>query len=151
MEYDARMSNWHVADWEPGRGESHVLAWQDSRARERLSGPALRAFFSLMERWGLGANQARGLLGWIPESTYFKYKGGEAGSLSYDGLTRISLCLGIFKALRTFFAEPQLADRWMTLPNSNPLFGGRAPIDFVLDRGIDGLYQVRRLLESRLQ
>jgi hypothetical protein len=37
----------------------------------------------------------------------------------------------------------------MHMPNSNPLFGGRTPLAFVADAGIDGLFQLRRLLDSR--
>jgi hypothetical protein len=35
------------------------------------------------------------------------------------------------------------------MPNSNALFGGRTPLAFVLDTGIDGLFQLRRLLDGR--
>lgn len=125
---------------------------ENPRTRERLSAPAMRAFLNLTEQWELSVAEAQGLLGWIPESTFHKYKGsGKVGTLSYDLLTRISLCLGIFKALHTFFAEPKLADRWVKLPNSNVLFGGEPPLHLMVHGGLDGLYQVRRLLEARLQ
>ena len=129
-----------------------VLQREDPRTRERLSGPAVRAFFSLVAQWKLSIAEAQGLLGWVSESTVHKYKsGGKIGTLSYDTLTRISLCLGIHKALNTFFAEPQLAARWVKLPNSNVLFGGQAPITLMIHGGIDGLHQVRRLLEASIQ
>ena len=69
--------------------------------------------------------------------------------LSFDSLTRISLVLGIYKALHILYPEPAFADRWMQMPNSNPLFGGRTPLAFVLDAGLDGLFQLRRLLDGR--
>ena len=78
-----------------------------------------------------------------------KYKAGEVGTLSYDTLTRISLVLGIYKALHILFPEVELADHWIKLPNSNPLFGGKPALSLIVDKGIDGLYQVRRLLDSR--
>jgi hypothetical protein len=37
----------------------------------------------------------------------------------------------------------------MRMPNTNELFGGRPPIEFVADAGIDGLFQLRRLLDGR--
>ena len=129
-----------------------LKAREDPRTRERLSGPAMRSFLSVAARWHLSILETRALLGWVSESTVHKYKsGGKVGTLSYDTLTRISLCLGIYKALHTLFAEPQLADRWVKLPNSNVLFGGQPPITGMIHGGIDGLYQVRRLLEARLQ
>ena len=35
------------------------------------------------------------------------------------------------------------------MPNSNPLFGGLTPLAFGVDAGIDGLLQLRRLLDGR--
>jgi hypothetical protein len=117
--------------------------------RRRLSAPALRAFFTLTNAWQLSAGDERGLLGWPPPSTFHKYKSGDAGVLSFDTLTRVSLLLGIYKALHILYPEAAFADRWMSISNSNPLFEGRTPLAFCLDAGIDGLFQLRRLLDSR--
>ena len=122
---------------------------REPAVRRRLSGPALRSFFNIARAWQLSVHEERGLLGWPPASTFHKYKSGDAGVLSFDTLTRISLVLGIYKALHILYAEAALADRWMRLPNSNPLFGGRSPLEFAVDAGVDGLFQVRRLLDSR--
>ena len=122
---------------------------KDPLVRRRLSAPALRAFFSISRAWGLSTADERALLGWPPASTFHKYKSGDAGVLSFDTLTRISLVLGIYKALQLLYAEPAFADRWISMPNANPLFGGRAPIALVGDNGLDGLFQVRRLLDAR--
>jgi antitoxin Xre/MbcA/ParS-like protein len=35
------------------------------------------------------------------------------------------------------------------MPNSNPLFGGKPALTLMTDGGIDGLFRVRRLLDSR--
>lgn len=118
-------------------------------ARRRLSAPATRSFFNLAGKWDLSVNQQRGLLGWPAASTYHKYKAGQVGSLSFDTLTRISLLLGIYKALHILYPQAQLADQWIKLRNANPLFGGRSPLDLMIDGGIDGLFQVRRLLDAR--
>ena len=122
---------------------------QDPSVRRRLSAPALRGFFATAREWRLTTTEERGLLGWPPSSTFHKYKSGDAGVLSFDTLTRISLVLGIYKALHILYPEAAFADRWMKMPNSNELFGGRTPIAFVLDAGLDGLFHVRRLLDSR--
>jgi hypothetical protein len=120
----------------------------DPEARRRLSGPGLRAFFNIAEAWGLSVGEQRGLLGWPPTSTFHKYKSGDYGTLSFDQLTRLSLVLGIYKALHILYPDPALADRWVKLPNANPLFGG-APALALMTNGIDGLYAVRRLLDGR--
>jgi hypothetical protein len=122
---------------------------QDPAVRRRLSGPGMRTFFSIAAAWGLSVSDQRGLLGWPAASTYHKYKSGRMGALSYDALVRISLVVGIYKALHILYPEPELADQWVKLRNSNPLFGGGTPIALMIDGGIDGLYQVRRLLDGR--
>jgi Protein of unknown function (DUF2384) len=122
---------------------------QHPEVRKLMSAPAIRTFFNIMKIWNLGAEEQRSLLGWPPPSTFYKYKAGDVGTLSYDTLTRISLVLGIYKALHILFPEAELADRWVKLPNSNPLFGGKPALSLMVDEGIDGLYQVRRLLDSR--
>jgi hypothetical protein len=121
----------------------------DPKVRRQMSGPAMRAFLNIAEAWSLTVDQQRALLGWPPESTFYKYKSGQVGTLPYDMLIRISLVLGIYKDLHILYPEAGLADRWVNLPNSNPLFGGRTALAFMSEAGIDGLYQVRRLLDSR--
>jgi hypothetical protein len=122
---------------------------QDPAVRRRLSAPALRAFFNISRAWQLGVVEERALLGWPPSSTFHKYKSGDAGVLSFDTLTRVSLVLGIYKALHILYPEPAFADRWMGMPNTNALFGGRTPMAFVAEAGLDGLFQLRRLLDAR--
>jgi hypothetical protein len=121
----------------------------DPEIRRKLSGPALRAFFRIARAWNLTAGQERALLGWPPSSTFHKYKSGDSGALSFDTLTRLSLVLGIYKALQVLYPEPAFADRWIGVPNSHALFGGRPPLAFMTDGAIDALFQVRRLLDGR--
>ena len=122
---------------------------RDPKIRRQMSGPALRTFLNVAGAWKLTNEEQRALLGWPPESTFYKYKAGQSGTLSYDLLIRISLVLGIYKDLRILYPDKDLADRWVKLPNSNPIFGGRAALAFMTEGGIDGLYQVRRLLDAR--
>ena len=122
---------------------------RDPKVRRHMSGPAIRTFLQLAEAWQLINEEQRALLGWPPESTFFKYKAGDPGTLSFDMLMRISLLLGIYKALHILYPEPDLADRWIKLPNSNALFGGKPALDLMIGAGMDGLYQVRRLLDAR--
>jgi hypothetical protein len=121
----------------------------DPEVRKRLSAPAMRSFLRIAQAWSLSVEEQRGLLGWPAASTYYKYKAGEIGMLSYDTLTRISLLLGIYKALHILYADDALADRWVKLPNSNTIFGGKPALVLMVDGGIDGLTQTRRLLDGR--
>ena len=114
-----------------------------------MSAPALRSFFQIASAWDLNVAEERALLGWPSPSTFHKYKAGDSGTLSYDMLMRISLVLGIYKALHILYPDPQLADRWVKLPNANALFGGKPALHLMAEAGMDGLFQVRRLLDGR--
>ena len=117
--------------------------------RGRLSGPGIRTFFNIASAWHLSGDEQRGLLGWPAASTFYKYRAGDIGVLSFDTLTRLSLVLGIYKALHVLYPDAALADRWVRLPNAHPMFGGRPALALMTDGGIDGLYQVRRVLDGR--
>jgi hypothetical protein len=116
--------------------------------RDRLSGNAIKTFVNIARRWRLNEGQSRGLLGGIASSTFHAWKTKPGAThLSQDVLTRISLVIGIYKALNIYFGEPW-ADGWVALGNRGPLFGGQAPIDFMLHNGLPGMLEVRRMLDS---
>lgn len=121
----------------------------DPEIRRRMSTPAIRTFFKVADVWRLSNREEQGILGWPANSTFYKYKSGDVGALSLDTLTRISLVLGTFKALRILYTDRGLADRWVKLPNSNALFGGNPPVDLMARGEMDNLYKVRRLLDAR--
>ena len=121
----------------------------DSSTRERLSPTAIKAFLRIAEKWGVKDQEARELLGGVSSGTFYGLKKSPgARTLDQDTLTRISLLLGIFKALNILYSR-RLADAWMTLPNSNPMFRGSAPLAYILRLGQPGMMQVRQLLDAR--
>lgn len=126
-----------------------VAVRPEPEERRRLSGPALRTFFNIAAAWELTVNEQRALLGWPASSTLHKYKSGDHGTLSFDTLTRISLVIGIYKSLQVLYPEPAFSDRWVRMPNSQEIFGGRPALWLMTEGGIDGLYRVRRLLDGR--
>jgi hypothetical protein len=117
--------------------------------RRQMSPAAMRAFFNVAEKWKLSVEEARGLLGWLGPSTYHKYKSGDVGTLGVDILMRISIVIGIYKALHILYPQASLADGWVKLPNTNALFGGSTPLAVMMDGGMDAMTSVRRLLDSR--
>lgn len=116
--------------------------------RERLSEPALKAFFNLMGRWKVRDEDARALLGGVSNGPFYEMKRNPARTLEIDRLTRISYLIGIFKALRILHSEP-LADEWVHLPNQNPIFNGQAPLAYMVRGGLPAMQTVRRLLDAR--
>ena len=116
--------------------------------RRDLATPALRAFFNITDRWGLGNEQERVLLGNPGRSTFFRWKGAGDGAIGADVLERISYILGIYKALHILYGD-ELADEWPSLPNSNAIFAGTTPLAYMLSGGLLAMQTVRRLLDAR--
>jgi uncharacterized protein (DUF2384 family) len=114
--------------------------------RERLSQSAIDGLFTIVEKWQLPTERVGELLGGIPRSTLYKMKTA-VGALRQDELTRISYLVGIYKALHRLL-PPEHADRWMTRPNDNSLFGGQTPVEYAVRSGIPGLQQIRSLLDA---
>jgi len=114
----------------------------------RLSRSAVPAFFKLAEAWHLRDEAARQLLGGISNGVFYQMKSRQKKTLDQDKLTRISLLLGIFKALNVLYGR-KLADSWMNLPNSNPMFEGETPLAYIIKGGVPGLIRLRQLLDAR--
>jgi hypothetical protein len=120
----------------------------DPKVREQLSGSAIKAFIKTARKWALTEAQSRGLLGGIASSTFHAWKAEpKKQKLTQDALLRISLVIGIYKALHIYFGE-EWADRWVTLANRGSMFGGAAPIDYMIRHGQPGMFQVRRMLDA---
>lgn len=120
----------------------------DHATRTSLTPAAVRAVVRLADQWQLTTQQVTRLLGGVPSSTWFAWKKQPPQDLGIDPLTRVSLLLGIFTALRALHGE-QLADRWVKLPNTNVLFAGRTPLEVMERGGIPALAAVKALLDGR--
>jgi uncharacterized protein (DUF2384 family) len=121
----------------------------DSETRSRLSPAAVTAFFKIVELWELKKEDAVLLLGGISHGRYYDLKRDpKSAALTQDELTRVSLLIGIFKALNILFSR-KLANQWVSRPNHNPLFRDAPPLEYLTRGGMLGLAAVRRLLDSR--
>jgi uncharacterized protein (DUF2384 family) len=120
----------------------------DPVTRSRLSPAAITALFAIAEKWQLRNEDAMALLGGASNGRYFELKKNRRGLLSQDELTRVSLLIGIFKALNILFNQ-RLANEWASRPNSNPMFSDAPPLQLLTRGGVPGMIAVRRLLDSR--
>jgi hypothetical protein len=116
--------------------------------RERLSAPALKAFFNIVARWKVRDEDARALLGGVTNGPFYEWKKNPDRVLDTDRLTRISYLIGIYKALHILHGKG-LADDWVQLANSNPVFAGGTPLAFMIRGGLPAMHTVRRLLDAR--
>ncbi len=115
--------------------------------RERLSPTALHALKSVAREWSLKGHEVSALLG-VSASTWDRMSADRWDkSLSQDQLTRISAIVGVYKGLHLLFAD-QMADRWVRLRNSGPLFASRTPIEAMIEGGIPAMLEVRRHVDG---
>ena len=107
----------------------------------------LEAVRNLAKTWDATGDEMAVLLG-VSSSTWDRIKAGAWGqALSQDQLTRASAVIGIFKGLHLLFAD-SMADRWIRLRNSGPLFRNRTPIETMIEGGIPVMIEVRRYVDA---
>jgi hypothetical protein len=130
----------------PLAGPREFQTFADEKDRVRLSRVALDAYVKLAEQWELTNQDAATLLG-VSGSSWDRVKGGNRPALNQDQLTRISAMVGVYKGLHLLFAD-DMADRWVRLPNSGPLFGKQTPIKAMIGGGIPQMLDVRRYIDA---
>jgi hypothetical protein len=104
-----------------------------------------RAAVNLFRLWSLTDEEAATLLD-LPVRTYRRWKAGEIGRIDRDGKARLSNIMGIHKALRIIFREPQRGYAWIGAPNS--AFAGRSAREVMLGGELTDLMRVRRYLDA---
>ncbi|MFY9558695.1 MAG: antitoxin Xre-like helix-turn-helix domain-containing protein [Terriglobales bacterium] len=132
----------------PGTAWDRPVDLSSKAVQEKLSPAASRAFFSLAAHWKLRDEDARSLLGGISNGSFYQLKRSISKTLDQDKLTRISLLVGIFKALNILYST-RLADAWVQLPNANPIFAGESPLAYMRKGGVPSMLRVRQLLDAR--
>ena len=70
-----------------------------------------------------------------------------SGRLSRDQLMRVSAVTGLYKGLHLYFSD-ELADRWVTMPNTGPQFGGRAPVATMIAGGLPAILATRNYIDA---
>lgn len=124
----------------------------DAVARRRVSGPGLRTFLTIADRYNIPTRDRVTLLGEPSNSTFHEWvrkaRSESPLTLSLDTLTRISGILGIHKALGILFPIEAEAMTWLNGPHRGEVFGGQAPIEVMIGGGLDGILTVRRYLDG---
>ncbi len=115
---------------------------------KRLTGPALRTFFRVVNEWKLNRTDQMALLGLTASSTYQKWKADSDGRLTADTLERISYVFGIYKALQILFPDSFIADGWVKRSNTGIPFNGRSPLEHMRRGKVQNLLEVREYLDN---
>lgn len=107
---------------------------------------------AVADRYGVPTRDRVALLGEPSNSTYHEWvkKARAAASLALplDTLTRISGILGVHKSLGILFPIEAEAMTWLKGPHRGESFGGQAPLEVMIEGGLDGILTVRRHLDG---
>jgi hypothetical protein len=109
------------------------------------SAAMFRAAVNLFGLWKVTDKQAAVLLD-LPVRSYARWKAGATAHWNRDLKARLSNLMGIHKALRIVFHEPQRGYEWIRAPNS--VFDDRSALDVMLDGELTDLMRVRRYLDA---
>lgn len=110
---------------------------------------ALRVFFRIANDWGLTTAQEQVVLG-TGRSTLFNMKAGNLRTvLESATLERMSYVFRIYAALEILIPIPERANKWLSQPNTAPLFGGSSALDRILGGQVGDLQVVADYLDAQ--
>jgi len=108
---------------------------------------AFRTFLAVAERLGLAVKDRLALLG-IAKSTYtvwLRRLEQDLRDLDSDKLDRMAYVLGIYELAGNVFPD---GVAWLTRANQAPVFGGRRPLDRMLDGRMEDLIETLSYLKT---
>jgi hypothetical protein len=122
-------------------GEITVM---DSSVDRGSSMPALFDRFQALEReWALSSSESSILTG--ASVSDLKNRVGDPNC----GVAEKMKCLLVLREYLHCLYSPPLAAEWVRLKNSNALFGGRSPLEIILEGGSGAVDRVTALLRTR--
>ncbi|GAA6130030.1 hypothetical protein NBRC116187_03900 [Halopseudomonas sabulinigri] len=126
-----------------------MLTLTAAAPEKTTSATGLRAAVAILDKSGATGEQGEAILR-VSHSTYARAKrkdGLAAINLDRDQLTRVSFVLNIHAALRTVFDNPENLYGFMRMPNHNPFFLGRSPLEVMGSGDIVAVYETFRRID----
>lgn len=120
-------------------------AFRPDPVTQQEAAATFRAALNLFAKWELTDEQAATLLD-MPVRSYRRWKAEGPGRISRDGRARLSNLMGIHKALRIIFSEPQRGYAWIR--TGNTAFAGASALDVILGGELTDIMRVRRYLDA---
>ena len=125
----------------------HLAEHADMPGAVDADAVAVKALTRVFKAWKLGVERSAKLAG-VSERTWARMQSGTwAGTLRQDQTLRASALVGLYKGLHLYFG-PDLADTWVSLRNRGPLFGGSAPVDFMVAGGLPAIGNARDYVDA---
>ncbi|ALI54137.1 MbcA/ParS/Xre antitoxin family protein [Celeribacter marinus] len=116
-----------------------------AKITDEEGGAMLRAVLNLFGKWDITDEEAAVLLD-LPVRTYRRWKAGQPGRINRDMKARLSNLLGVHKALRIIFSEPDRTYGWIKARNT--AFGDRSALNIMLGGDLTDLMRVRRYVDA---
>jgi hypothetical protein len=126
--------------------DTQARAFTPEPLTDEEAAATFRAVLNLFGKWKLNDEQAAILLD-MPIRTYRRWKAGDGGRIDRDGKARLSNLMGIHKALRIIFQEPERGYGWIR--SANDAFGGRPALAIMLGGELTDLMRVRHYLDAQ--
>ncbi|MGX7952986.1 MbcA/ParS/Xre antitoxin family protein [Tsuneonella sp. HG249] len=120
-------------------------AFRPDPVTQQEAAAMFRAALNLFAKWELTDEQAATLLD-MPVRSYRRWKAEGPGRISRDGRARLSNLMGIHKALRIIFSEPQRGYAWIRTRNT--AFAEASALDVMLGGELTDIMRVRRYLDA---
>jgi Protein of unknown function (DUF2384) len=121
------------------------LEFQPTPISDAEAAAMFRAVVSMFAKWDITDDQSATILD-LPVRSYRRWKAGEQGRIDRDGKARLSNLMGIHRALRYMFREPERSYRWISAPND--AFRGASALEIMLGGELTDLMRVRRYLDA---
>jgi hypothetical protein len=119
----------------------------DRAPADTMQGVGLKAYARIADAWSLTLREAAALAD-MTESTWKRARGpAYGGDLTKDQMLRLSALVGLYKGLELYFDQP-LSSEWVKLPNGGPGFGGRRPVDAMIEGGLPKMIEVRTYVDA---
>ncbi|MCD8521900.1 MAG: DUF2384 domain-containing protein [Saccharospirillaceae bacterium] len=128
-----------ATDKTPGHiAQSDLLQNKDGMAT------AVKIASRIIQQWDASPEQFERILN-LPSNTRQSIVEGEVAELllTPDQLHRVAIITDMHASLRTLFMNPENVKGFMTMPNNNEPFAGRAPLDLIASGDIGELIRVQ--------
>jgi hypothetical protein len=125
--------------------ETAPLSFRAEAITQSEAAAMFRAAINLFDKWEITDEQAATLLD-MPLRSYRRWKSQGPGRISRDGCARLSNIMGMHKALRIIFSEPQRAYDWVK--KENAAFDGASALNVMMGGELTDIMRVRRYLDA---
>ena len=118
------------------------------------SATAFKVVNNILGKWSCSVAQKEALLGMKKSALYKKLDQAENKNpinLDRDQLDRVSYILNIHQALGMLFSNKENVYGFVNMPNKNPYFNGKTPLEIMSTGSLPSLYEVYNRINALVE